>query len=100
MTLGWIVLLQVGVVLLDRFHYGTPLPAGAWVAIVVVMAAQGYLVLARPAPVEASPEVAIAEAANADSLPTSDPRAADRRGCEASAADRPAPPTSGSERAR
>ena len=45
MTLGWIVILQVGVLLLDRFRYGADLTSGAWVAIVVILAAQAYLVL-------------------------------------------------------
>jgi hypothetical protein len=45
-TLGWIVTLQVGVVLLDRFHYGVAVPRGHWVAIVLILAAQGYLLLA------------------------------------------------------
>ena len=48
-TLGWIVLLQVGVLLLDRFRYGTPLSRGQWAAVAVVLAAQLYLVLAPPA---------------------------------------------------
>ena len=42
-TLGWIVLLQVGVLLLDRFRYDAHLPHGAWVAVVVILAAQVYL---------------------------------------------------------
>jgi multidrug transporter EmrE-like cation transporter len=45
-TLGWIVVLQVGVVLLDRFHYGQPVPRGHWAAIVLIIAAQAYLLLA------------------------------------------------------
>jgi hypothetical protein len=52
-TFGWVVLLQVGVLLLDRFRYQVPLPPGAWVAVVVLLAAQAYLLLApagRPAP--------------------------------------------------
>jgi hypothetical protein len=49
-TFGWIVLLQVGVLMLDRFRYGITLSAGAWIAIGVMMAAQGYLVLASGAP--------------------------------------------------
>jgi hypothetical protein len=48
-TFGWIVVLQVAVLLLDRFRYQTPLPRGAWVAVVVLIAAQAYLLLA-PAP--------------------------------------------------
>ena len=44
-TLGWVVVLQVGVILLDRYLYGAALPAGKWVAVAVVLAAQGYLLL-------------------------------------------------------
>jgi len=44
-TLGWIVVLQVGVVVLDRRRYGAHLPAGAWVAISLIIAAQAYLLL-------------------------------------------------------
>lgn len=45
-TFGWVVLLQVGVLLLDRFRYRVPLPPGAWVAVLVLLAAQAYLLLA------------------------------------------------------
>ena len=45
-TMGWVVLLQVGLVVLDRVRYGVELPPGKWVAIVVVLAAQSYLLLA------------------------------------------------------
>ena len=45
-TMGWVVLLQVGLVLIDRWVYGVELPLGKWVAIGVVLLAQGYLVLA------------------------------------------------------
>jgi hypothetical protein len=45
-TMGWVVMLQVGLVLIDRWRYGVELPAGKWVAIGVVLVAQGYLVLA------------------------------------------------------
>jgi hypothetical protein len=44
-TLGWVVLLQVGVLLLDRYRYDAQLPVGKWVAVVVIIAAQAYLVL-------------------------------------------------------
>jgi hypothetical protein len=44
-TFGWIVILQVGVLLLDRFRYRVELPAGAWVAIGVMVLAQAYLLL-------------------------------------------------------
>lgn len=45
-TMGWVVMLQVGLVLIDRWRYGVELPAGKWVAIGVVLVAQGYLLLA------------------------------------------------------
>ena len=44
-TMGWIVLLQVGILLIDHFHFETSLPTGKLVAVVVILAAQGYLVL-------------------------------------------------------
>ena len=48
-TLGWVALLQVGVLLLDRFRYETPISRGQWVAVVVMLAAQAYLFLGAPA---------------------------------------------------
>jgi hypothetical protein len=45
-TFGWVVMLQVGVVLLDRFRYDEPMPAGTWVAVGVLILAQAYLLLA------------------------------------------------------
>lgn len=45
-TLGWIVLLQVGVLLLDRLRYAVTPPPGAWLAVTVMIAAQAWLVLA------------------------------------------------------
>ncbi|MEO6790277.1 MAG: hypothetical protein ABI187_04865 [Ornithinibacter sp.] len=48
-TMGWIVLLQVSLVILDKVHFGVTLPADKIAAIVIILAAQGYLVLARSA---------------------------------------------------
>jgi hypothetical protein len=45
-TLGWVVVLQVGVVLLDRFRYGAALGTDKWVAVAVILVAQAYLLLA------------------------------------------------------
>ena len=45
-TIGWVVMLQVGVVLLDRFRYEVDIPPGSWVAIGVLLLAQAYLLLA------------------------------------------------------
>jgi hypothetical protein len=44
-TFGWVVMLQVGVVLLDRFHYGVTMPTSKWVAVAVLLLAQAYLIL-------------------------------------------------------
>lgn len=48
-TMGWIVLLQVGIVVIDRVHFGSTLPADKMAAIVVILAAQAYLLLAPTA---------------------------------------------------
>jgi hypothetical protein len=45
-TMGWIVLLQVGIVLVDRLHFGSTLSADRVAELVVILAAQGYLLLA------------------------------------------------------
>ncbi|MBA3852418.1 MAG: hypothetical protein H0X59_08660 [Chloroflexi bacterium] len=45
-TFGWIVFLQVGLLVLDRVRYGVELPPGKWVAIAVILVLQAYLVLA------------------------------------------------------
>lgn len=58
-TLGWVVILQVGVVLLDRFRYGTPVSRGQWAAVAVVLAAQAYLLLAPAA--SSAPEPPVGE---------------------------------------
>lgn len=42
-TFGWIVILQVGVLLIDRYRYDVALPTGKWVAVLVIIAAQTYL---------------------------------------------------------
>ncbi len=44
-TLGWIVLLQVGLLLLDRLHYGIHLAPARWAAVVVILGAQAYLLM-------------------------------------------------------
>jgi hypothetical protein len=44
--MGWIVLLQVGIVIVDRVHFGTMLSADKIGALIIILVAQGYLVLA------------------------------------------------------
>ncbi len=45
-TFGWIVALQVAILMVERFRYDVSLPAGKWVAIVGIVCLQGYLILA------------------------------------------------------
>lgn len=45
-TIGWVVFLQVGLLVYERVRYGTELPAMKWAAIVIILALQAYLVLA------------------------------------------------------
>jgi multidrug transporter EmrE-like cation transporter len=45
-TIGWVVILQVGLVLIDRFRYGVELSGEKWLAIALNLLLQGYLVLA------------------------------------------------------
>lgn len=44
-TTGWIVALQVALVVVDRVRYGVQLPTGKWVAVVVLLVAEAYLLL-------------------------------------------------------
>jgi hypothetical protein len=45
-TFGWIVGLQVAVLVVERVRYEVALPPGKWAAIVAILLLQGYLVLA------------------------------------------------------
>ncbi|HEY7031718.1 MAG TPA: hypothetical protein VH482_10340 [Thermomicrobiales bacterium] len=52
-TFGWVVFLQVGLLLLDRWRYDVPISTGKWIAMVAILALQAYLILspaAAPAP--------------------------------------------------
>ena len=49
-TFGWIVVLQVGVLVVERLRYGVNLPTGKWLAIVLIVVLQAYLVLAPSGP--------------------------------------------------
>ena len=68
-TLGWVVVLQVGVLLLDRYRYGQQLGLDKWVAVGVIIAAQAYLLVASasapPASSATPPEPATASRAAA-----------------------------------
>jgi hypothetical protein len=59
-TFGWIVVLQVGVLLLDRLRYQTPISRGQWVAVAVLIAAQAYLLVGARAAPAATTEAAAA----------------------------------------
>ena len=45
-TIGWVVFLQVGLLLYERVRYGASLPPIKWAAIVLILTLQAYLVLA------------------------------------------------------
>src|SRR3954452_4536416 len=45
-TIGWVVFLQVGLVLYERFRFGSTLSPAKWAAIILILALQAYLVLA------------------------------------------------------
>jgi hypothetical protein len=45
-TLGWIVFLQIGLLVIDSVRYGVTFPRGKWLAIVLIFVLQIYLVLA------------------------------------------------------
>lgn len=45
-TLGWIVFLQVGVLVMDRMANGTVLPVGKWLAVTAILGLMGYVLLA------------------------------------------------------
>ena len=45
-TFGWVVTLQVGLLLLERIRYAVELPNGKWAAIVAILVLQAYLILA------------------------------------------------------
>ncbi|CAN5727197.1 hypothetical protein BH23CHL5_BH23CHL5_09230 [soil metagenome] len=45
-TIGWVVFLQVGLLLIDRFRYGVEFGTSKWIVIMVILILQAYLVLA------------------------------------------------------
>ena len=59
-TIGWVVFLQVGLLLYERVRYGASLPPLKWVAIVLILTLQAYLVLV---PNETSSSGGVAESA-------------------------------------
>ena len=44
-TIGWVVFLQVGLVLYEKFRFGVTLSPLKWAAIVLILGLQAYLVL-------------------------------------------------------
>jgi multidrug transporter EmrE-like cation transporter len=44
-TMGWVVLLQVGLILVDRLRYDVPMSWDKWLVVVVILLLQGYLIL-------------------------------------------------------
>ena len=62
-TIGWVVLLQVGLLMYERVRYGAQLPPLKWIAIILILALQTYLVLV---PNETGSRDVIAEAIGDD----------------------------------
>ena len=56
-TIGWVIMLQVGLLLLDRYHYGVDLPKGKFVAIAAILLLQVYLIAAPNGGKEQLPEI-------------------------------------------
>jgi len=50
-TIAWIVVLQVGLLLIDRFRYGVDIATPKWVAVAAILGLEAYLLLAPNAPV-------------------------------------------------
>lgn len=48
-TFGWIVALQVGLMLIDKFRSGHAVPTGHWLAAAAIIALEGYLLLSSEA---------------------------------------------------
>jgi hypothetical protein len=44
-TMGWVVLLQVGLILIDRFRYDVSISFDKWAAIVAILLLQTFLIL-------------------------------------------------------
>jgi hypothetical protein len=49
-TMGWIVLLQVALLVVDHLRYDVTLPPARWVAVGLILVLQAYLVLAPSVP--------------------------------------------------
>lgn len=45
-TFGWIIVLQVGLLLIERFRYGVTLSPAKWLAIGLIIALEAFLILA------------------------------------------------------
>jgi hypothetical protein len=46
-TLGWIVSVQAGLMLMEHVRYGIHHPAGHWVVVGVIVTLQGYLLVTQ-----------------------------------------------------
>lgn len=44
-TMGWVVLLQVGLILVDRFRYSVAMSWDKWLVVIVILMLQAYLML-------------------------------------------------------
>ncbi len=49
-TFGWVVFLQVGILLYERVRLGVHLPADKWAAVALILLLQAYLILRPSSP--------------------------------------------------
>lgn len=49
-TFGWVIVLEVGILLVERLRYGVELPTGKWLAVGGLLLLQAYLILAPSPP--------------------------------------------------
>ncbi len=44
-TVAWIVLLQVALLMIDRFYYGVDVAASKWLAVAIILSLEAFIIL-------------------------------------------------------
>jgi hypothetical protein len=50
-TVAWIVLLQVALLVIDRFYYGVDVAASKWLAVAIILSLEAFIILVPDAAV-------------------------------------------------
>lgn len=66
-TLGWFVVLQVMIVIVDKWIYGVSMPWPKWVAVIAIMVLQMYIILGPSNPPTATAQTTEASATSIES---------------------------------